>query len=263
MRSLAELCVHDVGKRLSAQSVLVLPLGAVEAHGPHLPLATDLLMADAAVRAAVDAHGDVFDLWSLPALGYTKSNEHAWAPGTFWLSAQTMLAVLDDLGRSAAMTPARTLVFVNAHGGNSALLQVACRDLRLKYGLRTFLVHPWRDTKKPSEFGMGIHGGHDETSLILHLRPDLVDMTRAIRSVPEPIAANTRVRWGGSVSFGWLSDDFEPQPDDGELPLGIIGDPCEATPAHGAALFAAIIADMGETFAEIAAFPMRSRVGSG
>lgn len=246
-RLLGELSTNDAAQRLTDQSVIVLPLGAIEAHGPHLPLATDLIVAAAAVDELVDRFGDEHDLWALPPLGFTKSNEHAWAPGTVWLSAQTLLAVLDDIGRSLLTTRARTLVFVNAHGGNSALLQVACRDLRLAHGLRTFLAHPFKDSGRPSELGMGIHGGHDETSVLLHLRADLVDMTRAVRRVPEALAENRFVKWGGSVSFGWLSNDFAPE--------GVIGDPLGATADHGAALWRSVIDDLGAAMAEIRAFP--------
>ena len=165
-----------------------------------------------------------------------------------------MLAVLDDIGRSLATTAARTLVFVNAHGGNSALLQVACRDLRLHHGLRTFLVHPFADSRWPSELGMGIHGGHDETSILLHLRPDLVDMAKAVRQLPEALARNQFLKWGGTVSFGWLSSDFEPVPEPGHLPIGVIGDPLAASAEHGEALWEKILGDIGVALGEIQAF---------
>ena len=258
-RKFADLAAHTLVDRLSPESIVLQPLGAVEAHGPHLPLNTDLVLAQAFSAAAVAAHGDALDLWDLPTLAYTKSNEHAWAPGTIWLSAQTMLSVLDDLGRGIAMTAARTLVFVNGHGGNSALLQVACRDLRLKYGLRTFLLHPFRPTDEGGELGMGIHAGHDETSLMLHVRPDLVDMTKAVRRVPEQLASNRHVKWGGSVSFGWLSDDVDGSTESGTLPLGVIGDPTGANAQSGANSFAKIVATMGEQLDEVRRFDLRIR----
>ena len=112
------------------------------------------------------------------------------------------------------MTPARRLVVLNGHGGNSALVGVANRELRLRHGLMTFLAHPGvpPDQGGPSaadELGMGVHGGADETSLVLHLAPELVDMTAARGTVPEHLAANRFVRFGGTVSFGWLSNDFD------------------------------------------------------
>lgn len=254
MPQLADLTVTQVASRIGPTSILLQPIGAVEAHGPHLPLATDLIVAAAAVEAAVAAHGARHDLWTLPPIAYSKSNEHAWAPGTVWLTAATMLAMLDDLGRSLATTAARTLVLVNAHGGNTALLQVACRDLRSAYGLGTFLVHPYIDSGLASELGMGIHAGHDETSLLLHLRPDLVDMSLAARNVPEQLAGNEHVRWGGSVSFGWTSDDFGSS--------GVIGDPTRASAGHGEELFRRIIERFGDQLDEIAAFSERQRKGS-
>jgi creatinine amidohydrolase len=253
-RTLADFSAHELHRRLQADSVVIQPLGAIEAHGPHLPLSTDTVLAQATAEAAVSEFGDRLDLWLLPTIAYTKSNEHAWAPGTFWLSAATMLSMLDDLARCLVLTPARTLVFVNAHGGNSALLQVACRDLRLKYGLRTFLLHPWLATDGGNELGMSIHAGHDETSLMLHVRPDLVDMSLAVRRVPEHLAQNKHVRFGGSVSFGWLSNDFDPPAAPGELPHGMIGDPTNATAEHGKRCFEGIVATMGEQLTEVKSF---------
>jgi creatinine amidohydrolase len=254
-RFLPDYSTHAIARLLGEGSIVIQPLGAIEAHGPHLPLSTDFVLADAFGRAAVEQHGDELDLWLLPTLAFTKSNEHAWAPGTFWLSATTMLAVLNDLAKSLLLTQARTLVFVNAHGGNSALLQVALRDLRLAYGLRTFLLHPWVATDGGKELGMSIHAGHDETSLMLHVRPDLVDLTLATRRVPEHLADNHHVRFGGSVAFGWLSNDFDGPHDLHEgLPIGVIGDPTAATEAHGRHCFDTIVATMREQLREVRTF---------
>jgi creatinine amidohydrolase len=258
-RHLSSLAAHDVPKVVRKRSIAVLPIGAIEAHGPHLPMITDELLATATVTGAIAAHGDAYDLWQLPTLACTKSNEHAWSPGTLWLTATTMLAVIDDLARCLAFSGFSTLAFVNAHGGNSALLQVACRDVRLKYGLRTFLMHPWIATDGGDERGMSIHAGHDETSLVMHLRPDLVDLSRAVRRVPEHLADNKHVRFGGSVSFGWTSDDFDEPTINGELPLGVIGDPTNASAEHGAFLYRSLMDMMGEQFAEISSFDPRIR----
>src|ERR1700730_15451000 len=133
-RRFADLRAPEVAARLSPSSVLVQPIAAIEQHGPHLPLATDLLVAEAPVDAGVPERGDELDLWVLPPLAYGKSNEHAWAPGTIWLSATTLLAVLDDLGRSLATLPVKRLAFVNGHGGNTQLLAVANRELRRHHG---------------------------------------------------------------------------------------------------------------------------------
>lgn len=250
-RRLEDLSGPEVGERVTESAVIVQPIGAVEQHGPHLPLSVDHVIAhEAAARLAAD-HGDACDLWLLPTLSVSKSNEHAWSPGTLWLSAETLLAVLDDIARSVAATRARRLVFLNGHGGNSALLNVACRDIRLRHGLMTFLVHPFvppdqGGASPAAEAGMGIHGGHEETSVFMHLRPHLVRLDRAGRAVPDGLAANRHVRFGGAVSFGWLSDDFGPH--------GHIGDPTGASAAEGERLFEAAVGLLGEQMAEIAAF---------
>jgi creatinine amidohydrolase len=251
-RRLADHAAPDIPSLLTDRSVLVQPVGAIEQHGPHLPLATDLVIAEAIAARVVERFGEPLDLWLLPALAYSKSNEHDWAPGTVSLSAPTMLAVLDDLGRSLARLPARRLAFLNGHGGNSALLAVANRELRVAHGLMTFLLHPSlpRDAgggeADPDELGMGVHAGRDETSIMLHLRPDLVDMSTASRAVPEQLAANEHVTFGGSVAFGWSSDDLHAS--------GVIGDPTLASAEHGGRLAEAMVARLGEQFAEVAAF---------
>lgn len=250
-RALGDLRGPEVNTLLSASSIIVQPLGAIEQHGPHLPLNTDLVVAEAVARDAVALVGDEVDAWLLPPLAFTKSNEHAWAPGTIWLSATTLLSVLDDIGRCIAATPARKLVFLNGHGGNSALTMMANRELRLKYGLQTFLAHPHMPADQGGssashELGMGIHGGTDETSVMLHLAPHLVDMSLAVRRVPEKLAENKHVRFGGKVAFGWLSNDFYPE--------GHIGDPTQATAQLGKQMYDASVATFAECLREISSF---------
>lgn len=255
-RRLDTLRAPQLASAVTDRSIIVQPLGAIEQHGPHLPYNTDLLIAERVAEAAVERVGIDLGVWLLPPLAYTKSNEHAWSSGTIWLSADTMLRVLDDIGRCVATTPARRLVFMNGHGGNSALVGVANREIRLAHGLMTFLAHPGVPPDQggvsgAGESGMGIHGGIDETSLMLHLAPELVDMSSATRNIPDRLADNRHVRFGGSVGFGWLSNDFGPD--------GHIGDPTGATAERGAALFDRAVSAFAEALGEISAFdlPMR------
>jgi creatinine amidohydrolase len=168
-----------------------------------------------------------------------------------WLSATTMMAVIDDIGRCVASTPAKKIMFINGHGGNSALMAMMNRELRLKYGLQTFLAHPHMPADQggssaESELGMGVHGGVDETSVMLHLRPDLVDMSLAVRRVPEGLAKNEQVKFGGRVAFGWLSNDFFPE--------GHIGDPTGASADIGARMFSGAVESLGVAMKEISRF---------
>ena len=97
---------------------------------------------------------------------------------------------------------------------------------------------------------MGIHGGLDETSVMMHLRPDLVDLSKAERNVPEWLADNEHVKFGGSVQFGWLSDDFGP--------VGHIGDPTGSSAELGAALFENAVTFLCDQMREIVEFDFRS-----
>ncbi len=249
-RKLVELSGTAAEAALSVDSVIVLPTGAIEFHGPHLPLITDYLIADSVANAAVSAAAaEGQDVWILPTIAYTKSDEHHWAPGTMWISWDTLMQTVVELGNSIAATPARKLVFFNGHGGNLALLQVACRELRRRFGLETFLMGatvPPGDHDGPEELGLGIHAGHSETSLVMHLRPDLVDLSVAERSVPAHLADYEHIGFRKRVTFGWLSNDFSTN--------GTLGDPTGATAAYGAELFDASVADAVAAFAEIARF---------
>ncbi|MFP7761068.1 creatininase family protein [Marisediminicola sp. LYQ85] len=253
-RRLDELSGTAVTERLTEDSIIVLPTGAIEHHGPHLPLSTDALLAGALAGAAVDRAADAgLDIWILPTLTYTKSDEHHWAPGTVWLNWDTLMATLVDIGRSIAATPARTLVFMNGHGGNGALLQVANRELHRRFGLKTFTMPAGIQRAGAGgdagadEAGLGIHAGHGETSLVLHVRPDLVDMARAERNVPEHIGAMEFIGFNNKpVSFGWLSNDFGAS--------GVIGDPTAATAEAGAALFEESVARSVDALLEISRF---------
>jgi creatinine amidohydrolase len=237
--------------RLSADAVAVLPLGAIEQHGPHLPVSTDFTVAQATAAAAVaEAEVDT-DVWLLPALAYTKSDEHSWSSGTLWLSWDTLMRVLVDIGNSLAASPVRRLAFLNGHGGNSALLQVACRELRRRFGFRTFLMHPGMPVDQggvspAGELGMGVHGGLAETSVMLHLRPDLVHLEHAVRSVPEKLAEYEHIGFGKRVGFGWLSDDFGTN--------GTIGDPTGATAELGKRSFETGVRNCAAALREIARF---------
>lgn len=250
-RNLADLRAPQIPTSLTKDSIIVLPLGAIEQHGPHLPLNTDFVVADAVSQAAVKKAGEETDAWLLPTLPFTKSNEHAWSGGTFWLSAATLMSVLDDIGRCVASTPARKILFINGHGGNSALVAMMNREIRLKHGLQTFLAHPHMPADQggssaASELGMGVHGGMDETSVMLHLRPDLVDMNLAVRRVPEKLAENEQVRFGGRVAFGWLSNDFFPE--------GHIGDPTGASAEIGGQMFSSAVDSLCGALREIKTF---------
>lgn len=252
VRRLDQLSGPAAAAAMTDASVVVIPTGSIEHHGPHLPLATDLIMAEEVASAAVSrAVAAGVDAWLLPALAYTKSDEHHWAPGTMWITAETLAATLVDLGRSLQTLGATRVLFFNGHGGNVAPLGIALRELRRRFGLHTFASHvsvPAGDgVEGRDEFGMPIHAGHGETSLMMHLRPELVDLSLASRHVPEHLADTPRIGFHSTpVAFGWLSDDFGPS--------GVIGDPTGANAALGARVFEDNVAGAAESLAQISRF---------
>jgi creatinine amidohydrolase len=232
---------------LPEDTVAVLPLGAVEQHGPHLPVSTDYVIATEIAAAAVDLVADA-PVVLMPGLCYTKSDEHHAFPGSIWLSWETLMATLVDIGRSLQASGITRLLFVNGHGGNSALGQVACREIRRRFGLRTFFTHPGVPVDQggsgsaAAELVMGVHGGHGETSLMLHLRPELVKMDLAVARVPRALTEFRHIGFGKRTSFGWTSDDFGPD--------GHIGDPTGATAEHGKAFVEGAVPALAETIGE-------------
>lgn len=250
-----DLTYQQVGA-LPPSTVAVLPLGAIEQHGAHLPVSTDHLVASSVAEAAVAtvAESGAAHALLLPGLAYTKSDEHHWAPGTIWLGWETLMATLVDIGRSLAVSPVERLMFVNGHGGNSALGQVACRELHRRFGLKTFFAHSSMPRDQGGglapdvdpENGFGVHGGRGETSMVLHLRPDLVHMDLATRQVPERMAQYEHIGFGKAVSFGWTSDDFGPG--------GVIGDPTGATADHGKVLFEGAVSKVAAAIVEASVF---------
>ncbi len=238
----------------SDRSIAVVPIGAIEHHGPHLPLRTDTLIAEEVATAAVArvaAQG--VDAWLLPTLAYAKSDEHYWAPGTLWMEGTTLLQQLIEIGRSIAQTPVRTVAFVNGHGGNVMLLGWVNRELRRRFGLRSFsmgsgagVAGDGRDGR-PDELGQGIHAGWGETSVVMHLAPHLVAEELPPRNVPERVAGLTHIGFNAKpVMFGWTSDDFGAD--------GVIGDPTGANAEDGRRIFEAGVDFVAEALIEIDGF---------
>ena len=193
-------------------------------------MSTDYVIAREIAAAAVGGRDDPPAVL-LPALAYTKSDEHHAFPGSLWLSWDTLMATLVDLGRSLAASEISRCCSSTGTAATRRWGRWPTRELRRRFGLRTFFTHPGvpvdqgGTSSAPSEFGMGVHGGHGETSLMLHLRPDLVRMELARPNVPTALREYRHIGFGKPVSFGWTSDDFGPD--------GHIGDPTGATAEQG------------------------------
>ncbi len=250
-RRLHHLSTADVAALPKDPGVLLLPLGAIEQHGPHLPLATDLMIASAMVDEGLRALSTDVAAWTLPPLPFSKSTEHLAFPGTIALSTATLHAVLMEVAASVARAGFRRLAFVNGHGGNLGVLPNVMRDAREKHGLLCFLVHAGamvddEDPLDDRERRLGIHAGQWETSLILALDESLVDLSQAVAE--HPPLPETPFGLTGPVSIGWLAQDWSA--------TGTYGDPNRATGDHGRASLARIGRRMARLIADMSTFPL-------
>src|SRR5262245_3621620 len=241
-RLIGELTYPDISKRLRASSVLCLPLGSFEQHGPHLPLNTDLVLAEAFTARIVERFGESHDLWQLPALPIGLSREHDWAPGTLTLSVAGMVHLLRELASEISRSlPARNLFVVNGHGGNRGILDALGRELRGDFGLNVCTLQLGAVMSPVAGPGVPeIHGGRDETSAMLVLAPELVRKERIadLRSPPNAAAVRAQILDPG-VSFPWRTDD------PGLADKGVIGDAAAADVAHGRVIVERVLVAAG------------------
>ena len=210
IRELGELTAQDISTALAKSSVLCLPLGAIEQHGPHLPLNTDLVIAENIVRLMAERLGEEFDLWALPPIPVGLSREHAWAPGTLSLNVQSFAALLRDLVSDLARSlPARNLVIVNGHGGNRGILDALIYEMQAEFGFNVCVIHPLVLSGMEEQCAFpDIHGGKIETSLMLVFAPDLVhrDKIASLTTPPNAKQIEKSILDLG-VSWPWSSGD--------------------------------------------------------
>lgn len=209
-RSVGELTSPEVSQCLQETSILCLPIGAVEQHGAHLPLDTDVVVAEELTRRIIARWGDELDLWQLPTISISLSREHDWAPGTLSLSIQNFVALLRDLARDVVRAlPARNLAIVNGHGGNRGVLDNLIHELRGDFAINACVIHPFDLAKVDvNATSPDVHGGKSETSVMLALAPQRVrrDAMTAPTNAPDndTIAA---LIFDRGVSFPWRTDD--------------------------------------------------------
>ena len=247
----------DARNAAERDPVVILPLAAIEQHGPHLPLSTDLDIGMGLLASAFRHLPNDFPAWVLPPQAVGSSGEHMRFSGTLGLDPELLNGVIQQYGVALAGCGVRRLLLSNSHGGNRAALDAAGLRLRQQRGLLVVKVS-YFELPCPEKFGLpdsewrhGLHGGAVETVMMLYLRPDLV-RTREIqdaRSLGEELDGTMRrLSPEGMVSFSWLAGDLNPS--------GVAGDARLADAAKGERLVAHYGNALADVIRDARAFPL-------
>lgn len=210
-----------------SDALVVLPVGATEQHGPHLPLYTDTLISSGVLERAMKRLEEDVPAYMLSPITMSKSNEHRGFPGTLWISAKTLYDVLFDIARSVHESGFRKMCFFNGHGGNVGILHAVTRDIRDEFGMTvfagsagTFMEEPeLPEGVDPREKEFGIHANFAETALIKAMTPELVR-----EDLAKPCFPNYPETGIGLVGKGygqWKTEDWSS--------TGVFGDPTHVT----------------------------------
>lgn len=262
-RFLPALAAPDFATIDPASAIVALPLGACEQHGPHLPIFTDCMTVENVLSLAVERAGDQYNVWTLPLLPFSKSNEHIHFTGTITLTAETLGRVLKEVAASLARAGFRKLLILNGHGGNVAVLEATARDMRVETGLMVFVsACGFRSgipagTMDPHEERWGLHAGEVETSVVMALAPEAVQVDKMAGDSPRFLDAFKLVGpTKGIVTSAWLSEDLAPN--------GVIGNPAHSSAETGRKAIEGAVAMLCAAFEEIARFeyPRTAPTGS-
>jgi creatinine amidohydrolase len=241
------------------KTVAVLPVAAIEQHGPHLPMRVDATLVNGVVNASLAHLPADLPVLFLPTQQIGKSNEHIRFPGTLTLSAQTLISLWMELGASVARSGIKKLLLLNSHGGQVSVMDIVARDLRSAHDIialhTSWYNLPLGDAVTslfpPEEHRFGIHAGDMETSMMLALAPHLVDMAQAkhFHSTSQDRAANYPILGNGtSAKLGWQMQDYNPQ--------GAAGNAAAATAAKGHALVNAAGLQLAKLLQEVSSLPL-------
>lgn len=247
----SELTTEDLARRDMGRAIAVLPVAAIEQHGPHLPLATDTLIAEGYLARVRDHAPPDLDVLLLPVQPVGKSDEHDSFPGTLSLDTGTALAAWTGIGAAVHRAGCRKLVLVTSHGGNSGLIDLVAAELRARFRM-VAVTTSWARLGYPEglfpadEIAHGIHAGGIETALMLALRPDLVRADRIADFPPRTrvmVRDFTQLRAGRPAAFAWKAGDLHPSGAMGDARLGT-AEAGRAALDYGARAFLALLRDV-------------------
>ncbi len=249
-----ELTTEEMaGLHARDRHVVLLPIAAIESHGPHLPLSVDATINRGILAEAARRLPDDVPLLILPEQVVGRSEEHDGFAGTLWAPPETLIAHWTAIGVAVARAGFRKLVFFNSHGGQPQIADIVAMTLRRVHRMLAANVH-WADTVDlsdlfgPAERRFGIHGGAIETAMMLHLRPDLVRRERLADFPSITARLSGTHRWlspQGPAGYAWMTEDLNP--------AGACGDATAATAEAGRVVVERAGAALARIITELAA----------
>ncbi|MDB5869031.1 MAG: Creatininase [Polaromonas sp.] len=258
----SDLKSPDFARLDLVRCIAVLPVAAIEQHGPHLPLNVDTALVDGVISSALAHLPASLPVLFLPTQSIGFSPEHTRFAGTLTLKAETILRLWTEIAESVAQTGVKKLVLLNSHGGQVGLMDVVARDLRARLGMLVYSVNSFNlpltdehgasvaDRFSAHEHRFGIHAGEIETSMMLALQPGQVDMAKAqdFHSTSQDRSERFAILGDGrSAKLGWQMQDYNPH--------GAVGNAAAATAEKGAALLAAMGRSLAQLLVEIDQLP--------
>lgn len=257
-----DLTWPEMRAAVARQPVVLLPFGTVEDHGLHLPLDTDNIIVES-ICLEVGRRAP-HEILVMPLISYGLDEHHMDFPGTVSVDMQTLLRLVSDVGISVARHGFTHLLIVNGHGSNASIAELAARRVVLETGavcgamspnaaIDPTLAEPTLSQMRRSGPGGVSHACEYETAMMLHLRPDLVHMDKAVREIGQLKLEYMNWDYGEPSVIQW--QDWWSRMSES----GVCGDPTVATVEFGQALFETTVKNLARLVREFRQIPLRPR----
>ena len=257
----SDLSTTDFDSLPIEEFLAVLPIGATEQHGPHLPLSVDCLIVQEIIQVALKVLQKETPVLVLPTQKVGLSTEHQAFKGTLTHSPELVIKTWMELADGVARAGVKKMLLFNSHGGHQGLIDLVAREIRAKHGMLVYSSSWYQlpieqkvlDLFDASEHRFGIHAGAIETSIIMATHPQLVD-TRSFQNYPSsaqdrsekyPILGNSK-----SAKLGWMIEDYNIH--------GAVGDLGQASADKGQALLQSAGLSLSQLILEILSLPMHT-----
>lgn len=253
----ADYTSYDFARMGRTNMVAVLPVAAIEQHGPHLPLSVDRDILRGLIDACLPKLPDDLPVVFLPMQEVGKSDEHARYAGTLSLSAETLIRAWSEIGSCVAAAGVKRLIILNSHGGQVPVIDIVARELRIRHDMVAVAAN-WFGLGLPEgvisehERTHGIHAGEMETAMMLALHPEKVVMERAreFESLTERLARNfEHLRLSPGARLGWQTQDLNP--------AGAVGNATAATAETGRAIIEHVSNELVALYSDVHRFPLQ------